>query len=104
MILPAGPGLYYRLRFQSPSTKKAYKDDKIAKRQISMIPTRGIVVQEPRYLLDPAALDSILQLAIMAAPGGRHNLLVTGHIPVSLPEISEHLGSQRGQKKLHLLT
>ena len=46
------------------------------------------MVEESRYFLHPAALDSILQLAIMAAHGGRHSSLVIGHLPVFLKEMS----------------
>ena len=46
------------------------------------------MVQESRFSLHPAALDSVLQLAIMAAHGGRHSSLVTGHLPVFVKEMS----------------
>ena len=53
-----------------------------------MIPTQGIMKEESRYFLHPAALDSVLQLAIMAGHGGRHSSLVTGHLPVFLKQMS----------------
>lgn len=81
-------GLCYGPTFQGLSVLKLHEDGKTAKGQVNMIPTQGIMVEESRYFLHPAALDSVLQLAIISAHGGRHSSLVTGHLPVFLKKMS----------------
>lgn len=81
-------GLCYGPTFQGLSDIKAHGDSKTVESQVQMAPTRGLMMQESRYLLHPAALDSVLQLAIIAAHGCRHSGLETGYLPVFLKQMS----------------
>ena len=49
-----------------------------------MLPTNGTIFHESRYVVHPAAIDSILQLAIVAAHDGRAGTCRTGYLPISI--------------------
>ena len=55
--------------------------------QVNLNPTKGVMLQESRCFLHPASLDSVLQLAIIAAHGGRHGSLETGYLPVFVKQM-----------------
>ena len=81
-------GLSYGPTFQGLSDIKAHADTRTAESRVKIDPTKGLMTQESSYFLHPAALDSILQLAIIAAYGGRHSRMVAGSLPVYVKRLS----------------
>ena len=59
----------------------------MAECQVNLNPTKGVMLQESRWFLHPASLDSVLQLAIIAAHGGRHGSLETRYLPVYVKQM-----------------
>lgn len=81
-------GLEYGPTFRGLSNIELVGDPDTVFSQVNMDPTAGLMIQESRYIVHPAALDSTLQLAIIAAHRGRASACQSAFLPVSVEEIA----------------
>jgi acyl transferase domain-containing protein len=82
-------GLEYGSHFQGLSNLRAYHRVNIAAANVDLCPTQGSVKgDESRYLIHPAALDTCLQIALIAAHAGQAEYAQNAFIPVAIEEMS----------------
>ncbi|KAK3945065.1 hypothetical protein QBC46DRAFT_455714 [Diplogelasinospora grovesii] len=86
----ASVGLNYGPTFQglAQTQVRGNGDTREAESLLSSNPTKDIMNGESRYLIHPAALDSALQLAIIAYHRGRASECASAFLPVSIGSLS----------------
>ncbi|PYH40874.1 type I polyketide synthase, partial [Aspergillus saccharolyticus JOP 1030-1] len=80
-------GLNYGSTFRGLSNLRLSHDPQSVTGQFKMHPTTAGNPHESRYLIHPAALDSSLQLAIVAGHHGRASACTSAFLPVSIGKL-----------------
>lgn len=84
----ARTGLNYGPAFQGLSNIKAHGNSNVAEAKIQLAPAGSPDFGESRYVIHPAALDAVIQLAIVASHSGIATRLMRRFLPVSFEHIS----------------
>lgn len=84
----ARTGLNYGPAFQGLSNIKVHGNNPVAEAKIQMAPAGSPDLGESRYVIHPAALDAVIQLAIVATHSGIATRLMRRFLPVSFEHIS----------------
>jgi len=80
-------GLGYGPAFQGLSNLRAYRGSNIAAADVALKPTAGLA-NESKYTIHPAALDTIIQLALISAHAGQVENLEKAFVPIFADDVS----------------
>ena len=81
-------GIEYGPAFRALSDIRVDRESQVAESEVSLHPVQPMAASEPRYIVHPALMDVIFQLAILAAHKGRASQIRTGFMLESLERLA----------------